>query len=144
MFLPVKSLAYPGFENQPCFCDYLVISEDSLPGGLPGIIFVQRSRMPTSITNRIEIIASMMLKQDFLGVSPGSLRFFEYYPAHLQPIIDWQEVSFSQMDSHFLKNDLWSRTAHSLFSATPDYWSVDKPMWHAVAPTLKAQLRHLV
>ena len=140
----MKSLAYGGFDDQPCFCDYLVIPKDSLPGGRPGVIFVQRSPMSTSITNSIEAIVSLMMRQDFLGVSPKSLRFFEYYPAYLQPIIDWQEVSFSQTDSHFFKNDLWSRTTRKLFGAEPDYWSVDHPSWSPVGPALKADLRRLV
>lgn len=144
MFLPRKSLAYGGFDDQPCFCDYLVIPENWLPGGRSGVIFIQRSPMATSITNSIEAIVGLMLQQDFLGVSPKSLRFFEYYPPNLKPIVDWQEVSFSETKSHFLKNDLWSRATRKLFSAEPDYWSVDHPSWSPVGPALKADLRRLV
>jgi hypothetical protein len=144
MFLPRKSLAYGGVDDQPCFCDYLVIPKNWLPGGRPGIVFIQRSPMSTSITNSIETIVSMMLKQDFEGALPKSLRFFEYYPANLKPIFDWQEVSFAQSESHFLKNDLWNRITRKLSSAKPNYWSVDQPSWNPVGPTLKAELQHLV
>ena len=100
--------------------------------------------MATSITNSIEAIVGLMLRQDFAGLSPKSLRFFEYYPPNLKPIVDWQEVSFSETKSHFLKNDLWSRATRKLFSAEPDYWSVDHPSWSPVGPALKADLRRLV
>lgn len=144
MFLPTKSLGYSGFNGQPCSCEYVIVPEDSLPGGRPGIIFIQRPDMTTSITNRIEIIASLLLKQDFLGVSPKSLRFFEHYPSQLRPLIDWQEVSFSEKTGCFLKNGLWSRVMQKLISAMPDYWTVDSPMWHPVGPNLKAHLYRLV
>lgn len=140
----MRSLSYSGLHGQPCFCDYRVIPAYSLPGGRPGAIFVQRSPLSSSITNNIEIIASSLLKQDLLGVLSKSLRFFEHYPANLQPLVDWQEVSFSQTDGRFLKNDLWSRASRKLFSVKPDYWSVGQPSWSPVGPGLKAELQRLV
>jgi hypothetical protein len=140
----MKSITYQGFGRQDNVCHYLVISKDVLPGGMPGVLFVPTPSSTTTITNCIEDIVSSLLKTELLGTMPKSLRFFEHYPKFLNPMAEWQEVTFAQIDGCFLKQDLWTTTKRSWFNTNPDYWAVEKPHWHPVGQTLANQLQTLI
>lgn len=83
----------------------------------------------TSITNRIEHIASLLLAGELAGVESKQVRFFEHYPAHLQPLAEWQEVNFKTHAQRPDTRPWWARLWTWLFGGFRPSWAVDEPQW---------------
>lgn len=142
--MALQSLSYRGFDGGVCYCDYRLIQSGVLPGGLPAIVFVQSADMTTSITNRIEAITSKALETFLCGTLPKKVRVFEFYPASLKPIVDWQEVTFSQVFGCSVERGFLSSWLYKLRGSQPDFWSVASPSWHSVGSEVKMRLAKLL
>lgn len=81
---PLAELHYQGFWK-PCACHYAITDLD----GKPAVVFVQGPLTNTSITNMIEVLASLVLAKDLAGHRPDGVRFFEFYPPKLNPLRVW-------------------------------------------------------
>lgn len=137
----MKTLDYEGFTG-PARCHYAV-------GELLGkkvVVFVQGPLTNTSITNKIEVLASLVLSNDLIGVNPRDVRFFEHYPPSLQGR-EWQEVEFAE---HLPLADgqrslLTKMLAAVTGPSSPTAWAVDKPQWLGMATDkVPVELRRLV
>lgn len=126
---PLTELRYQGF-TKPCACHYAIASLD----GKPAVVFVQGPLTNTSITNMIEVLASLVLAKDLAGHQPDAVRFFEYYPPKLNPLRVWQEVTFTE--SYPLKKPAQGLLAKVISmvagDAEPEAWAVDGPQWQAL------------
>jgi hypothetical protein len=122
----LKKLKYQGFTGAGvCECNYAVGDD----GGKKLVVVQQGALTSTSITNRIEHIASLLLAGDLAGIESKQVRFFEHYPAHLQPLVEWQEVEF---EIHAKRPDTrpwWKRLWSALVGGFSPSWAVDKPEW---------------
>jgi hypothetical protein len=136
----MRTLTYPGFSNKACHCGFVLIPAGTLPGEKSGVVFVQRSLNQTSITNQIEVIASIALDSALRGQNPNTIRFFEYYPADLKPLVEWQEVTFSTTYGLYKNMGAFARLMRSIKHAEPDFYEVETPGWHPVSRQLQAQL----
>ncbi len=137
----MRTMEYTGFTNKTCFCRYQITEID----GQQIVIFEQSARIQTSITNVIEDLASQVLENDLRGTEPSEVRFFEYYPSHLRPLVDWQEVKFRDVDPVYKDIGL-SEKIRALFGAkqSPERWSVEKPEWSPVSQKMKSQLQSVL
>lgn len=111
-------------------CQYAIGEE----GGKKLVVFVQGPLSNTSITNMIEVLASRVLCADLAGTDPSDVRFFEHYPAHLEPIRAWQEVSFEERHPIDESTGLLAKLLQVLSGPEkPRAWCVDKPRWSALS-----------
>jgi hypothetical protein len=125
----MQTMIYQGFANTS-ECQYAIGEE----GGKKLVVFVQGPLTNTSITNMIEVLASRVLCADLAGTDPSDVRFFEYYPAHLNPIRAWQEVSFEERRPVDESTGLLAKLLQVLSGPTkPSAWCVDKPQWSALS-----------
>lgn len=62
------------------------------------VMLEQSTRLQTSITKVIEALPSQVLKNDLRGTEPSTVGLFKYDPAHLRPLVSWQEVTFHGVD----------------------------------------------
>lgn len=86
-----SDLNFNGFSNAPSSCEYGI----GEIGDKVAIVFYQRELVGTSITNMIEHLTIHVLAKVLPEVSPEKIRVFEHYNPELKPIIEWQEVRFS-------------------------------------------------
>ena len=124
----MKTLQYQGF-TKPSTCQYGI-------GDLQGkkaVVFVQGPLTNTSITNMIEVLASRVLCDDLIGTHPRDVRFFEHYPRALQPLAEWQEVTFEEHVELDPKLGLVAKLLELVRGPSePTAWAVDKPLWSAL------------
>jgi hypothetical protein len=126
----LKPLRYDGFV-EPSTCHYAIGELD----GKPAVVFVQGPLSNTGITNVIEVLASRVLAAELAGRQPADVRFFEHYPPALNPIREWQEVTFKEVHPVPAPADGWIARLRALVAGerSPRSWAVAKPQWHPIA-----------
>ncbi|MDA8445626.1 hypothetical protein [Paracidovorax valerianellae] len=133
----MKTLQYIGFTGKQCSCQYKVgtVANDLI------VVFVQGPLNQTSITNLIEVLASKVLGEDLSEENPQSVRFFEHYPHHLNPLREWQEVVFEERHEVAKDKGLMAKLLSFTKSENPQStWIVDSPYWKPVPTALREQL----
>jgi hypothetical protein len=123
----MKTLNYNGFSNTPSTCEYGIGDIH----GKTAIVFYQGAMGGTSITNMIEALTMHVLSTDLQGVDPAQVRVFEHYAPSLNPLAEWQEVTF--LDKGEIQED--KGIARKLIelvlssSNTTKQWYVNNPAW---------------
>lgn len=126
----MKTLNFKGLGNTPSSCEYAI----GEIGDKAAIIFYQKELSGTSITNMIEHITIHVLVNELPSVSPDKVRVFEHYNPELKPIIEWQEVKFS--DSGVIdegKSITQKLVGLIIPSKVPPKYYVDSPEWSPVS-----------
>lgn len=99
--------------------------------GRPVVVFIQDAPIrTTSITNLIEVLATKAVAVEFPNTDPSSVRFFEFYPPELNPMIDWQEVMFQECSLMNEPCTLLEKLAQLFVGTKEQAWLLDKPQWH--------------
>lgn len=134
----MKTHQYIGFNNNLCTCGYVYREID----GVPHLVLKQLPGSTTSITNLVETIVSQLLAHDIFGVDATKLRVFEFYPASMTPLVEWQEVKFK----HVAKRQPRKTIAQSIvefFQPTEQPFVVWNPEWYPVHVDLQKRLSQL-
>lgn len=128
----MKNLNYNGFDNIPSSCEYGIGSI----GSKKAVVFLQTKSGGTSISNMIEVLTMHVLATDLPGVDPNQVRVFEHYAPTLKPLVEWQEVLFSDMGEIQEKNNIARNLIELVMSSgAPKKWYVDGPLWRPVTAT---------
>ena len=136
----MKILKYPGLDGNEYSCGYVIGKID----GKIALVFKQFDRAYTSITNTIEMLASIVLRTDLRGTDPAMVRIFEFYPPHMKPMRVWAEVGFKGVYLQVPEKTLLQRLVDSITNAPEDcYWTVDRPTWSQVDTALSRRLAGL-
>jgi hypothetical protein len=128
---------YVGFHRQPSQCNVCF----GQINGQPAIVFHQTKLTVTSITNVIEDLSTYAMNAHFKGVDPKTIIVIEHYDPHLNPIAEWQRVTFEVAelvdDRGFVEKVLDTTLA---FARKPraKRTVVAKPQWSPVTPQMQA------
>lgn len=106
--------------------------------GKTALVFVADDLGKTSITNLIEDLTTKVHAKFLKDTLPQGIRVFEHYPKHLDPLIEWQEVTFEVGPIHPKRSWL-----QKLFRTNngPIGWVFVNPRWSPVPPVLQARLK---
>jgi|GEM_PF-4222872 len=126
----MKTLKFSGFSNVSSECEYGI----GEIGDKIAIVFYQRELIGTSITNMIEHLTIHVLATELQETSPDNIRVFEHYNPELNPIIEWQEVQFSDSGVVDEGKSIITKLIELVFpSGNPPKYYVDSPVWGGVS-----------
>lgn len=129
---------YIGFDGNLCTCGYVYRDID----GVPHLVLKQLPGSTTSITNLVETIVSQLLAHDIFGVDATKLRVFEFYPASMTPLVEWQEVKFEHVAKRQPRKTI-VQSIVEIFKPTEQPFVVWNPEWHRVEAALQQRLSQL-
>lgn len=109
-------------------------------GGDHVLVIAQRQDASTSITNAIEQIVMNLLAGDLIESDARKLRIFEFYPASLNPLAQWQEVRFATVVRRQVRKTVVDHVKEFFMGAAVQPFVVADPHWNPVPPALQAQL----
>lgn len=126
----MKKLNYNGFGNAQSSCEYGI----GQIGDQTALVFYAPKLHGTSITNMIETLTTHVLSSDLQGQDPRTVRVFEHYDPSINPLVEWQEVTFKDIGKVNPRTSVLQKMlALVVPSNKPPEWYVDGPSWKPVA-----------
>jgi hypothetical protein len=133
----MKTASYIGFNNDICTCGYVF---DTI-NGVPCLVLKQMPGSKTAITLLVEDIVNQLLRGDLLGVDATKMRVFEFYPPSINPLVNWQEVTFKVAKREPRKTIVESIV--EFFKPMEQPYVVWNPSWNPIGGPLQQKLSAL-
>lgn len=128
---------YRGFHGTPSQCDICF----GYINNQPALVFHQTTLTTTSITNVIEDLATYAMNAHWEGVDPNLIIVIEHYAPQLNPITEWQQVTFADaglVDDRGLADRVLDTLLPFVRKPRPMRTVVANPQWNPMTPQMQA------